>query len=194
MSVVTGELKTDLFLNTTVPFQKVQKPDELVPFFIKEIVGHISGLTGLFVSCVFAAGLSTMSANLNSLSGVLYEDWIKKRINHTEPKAHAIMKTLVVVIGFYCVSMGVVMESFGSILQLVLVVLSVTNGTTLGVYFLGLLWPRTNRTGAFWASVISTVSVAGLVIYCQLNVAWGHVKFPKLDTSIEKCDMDLING
>lgn len=167
-----------------------------MPYFIKQIVGHIPGLTGLFVSCVFAAGLSTMSANLNSLSGVLYEDWIKTWINtHAEPKANVITKSLVIVIGFYCVSMGLVLESFSSILQLVLLVLSVTNGSTLGVYFLGLMWPRANRFGTLWASVISTLSVAALVVYCQLNVASGKVRIPKLDTSIEKCDViDAVNG
>lgn len=80
------------------------------------------------------------------------------------------------------------MQAFGSILQLVLIVLSVSNGTTLGVYLLGLFYPKSNRIGGFWASVISWFSVAGLVVFSRLSMVKSGVSSPKLSTSIEKCD------
>lgn len=174
--------------------QKVQKPDQLVPYFIHQIVGHLPGLTGLFVSCVFSAGLSTMSANLNSLAGVIYEDCIKPQLksHQTDQKGGLIMKSIVVIFGGYCVLMGLFMQKFGSILQLVLLVLSVTNGTTLGVYLLGMLWPHANEMGAIYGSVISTIFVGVLVVYNQLNVLKGYVVIPELPTSIEKCSAEDI--
>lgn len=159
-----------------------------MPHFIKEVVSHIPGLSGLFVACVFSAGLSTMSANLNSIAGVLYEDCVKPKIAHTEAKANFVMRMIIVLFGCYCFAMGFVMQSLGSILQLVLVVLSVSNGTTLGTYFLGIFWPKANRLGGFWSSVVSWSSVAGLLVYSRLSMHKAHVKMPKLDTTIEQCE------
>lgn len=143
----------------------------------------------MFVSCVFSAGLSTMSANLNSLAGILYEDCVKPNVEHTDRRANLIMKFIILIFGVYCLLMGFVMEFFGSILQLVLLVLSVTNGTTLGVYFLGMFYPWANRFGAFWASIISTVSVGSILIYSQLNIFSGRSPKPhELHMNIDQCN------
>lgn len=122
----------------------------MVPYFVQDVVGHIPGLTGVFVSCVFSAGLSTMSANLNSLAGIVYEDYVRKYIKlETDEKANNIMKMIIVVTGIYCALMGFVVENFSSLLQLVMTVSSVNNGVTWGVFCLGMLWPFANAKGKF---------------------------------------------
>lgn len=181
---ITSQLNPSPYLY----FQEVQKADQLVPFFIRAVISPFPGLTGLFVACVFSAGLSTMSANLNSLAGVLYEDCVKPKINHTEGRANLVMRLIIVLFGIYCFLMGFVMQSIGSILQLVLVVFSVSNGTTLGIYFLGMFWPKANRTGGFWGAVASWVTVVGLVFYSRFSMFKAGVKLPTLETTIEKCD------
>ncbi|XP_030243796.1 sodium-coupled monocarboxylate transporter 1-like, partial [Drosophila navojoa] len=60
----------------------VSKPDKMMPFFIQDIMGNLPGMPGLFISCVFSASLSSLSANLNSLAGVVYFDYIKPHIRH----------------------------------------------------------------------------------------------------------------
>lgn len=42
-----------------------------------DIGRQIPGLSGLFIAGIFAGGLSAMSAGLNSLSGTVYEDFLK---------------------------------------------------------------------------------------------------------------------
>lgn len=128
-----------------------------------------------------------MSANLNSLAGVLYEGCVKPKIEHTDTKANLVMRTIIMMFAVYCVAMGLVMESLGSILQLVLVVLSAANGTTLGVYFLGLCCPKANKIGGFWASMTSWITVTGLVLYSRISMHRANVTSTKLDTTIEKC-------
>jgi solute carrier family 5 (sodium-coupled monocarboxylate transporter), member 8/12 len=60
-----------------------------------------------------------MSANLNSLAGIIYEDYIHKYklINHTEQKANFTMKVLTAILGIYCILMGVVVAQFDHMLQ-----------------------------------------------------------------------------
>lgn len=60
-----------------------------------------------------------MSAQLNTVSGTIYEDFIVKMMNVrvSEFKASIIMKCTVVVVGFVCVGLVTVVEKLGGILQ-----------------------------------------------------------------------------
>ncbi|ELU13534.1 hypothetical protein CAPTEDRAFT_189333 [Capitella teleta] len=55
---------------------RVQSPDQLLPLYVMDNL-YYPGLPGLFISCVFSGGLSTMSSGLNSLAAVTMEDFIK---------------------------------------------------------------------------------------------------------------------
>lgn len=167
---------------------EVSKPDKMVPHFVQDTVGHISGLTGVFVSCVFSAGLSTMSANLNSLAGLLYEDYIRPSIKlPTDRKANNIMRLIIVLCGLYCALMGIVVENFSSILQLVMTISSVQCGTTFGAFCLGMLWPYANKHGAMWGSVAGSIVSTILVIGSQLKLMNNEIIYPILSSSVEEC-------
>lgn len=50
---------------------------QILPYYVTQVGGKIPGLPGLFIAGIFAAGLSSMSSNMNTLSGVIYDDFIK---------------------------------------------------------------------------------------------------------------------
>lgn len=50
---------------------------QLMPLFVVDAMGAYPGLPGLFVSGIFSASLSTVSAAVNSLAAVTLEDYIK---------------------------------------------------------------------------------------------------------------------
>lgn len=141
----------------------------MVPFFVQDIMGHLIGMPGLFISCVFSAALSSMSAMLNSLAGVVYFDYIKPRIKkyHTEERANFIMKIIIVAMGCYCVAGGMMVERFDSILQLVITITGINTGSVVGIFLLGMLVPRTNgkvsskvfRTMKFYCKFINCISL-----------------------------------
>lgn len=120
----------------------VSKLDKMVPYFVEDIMGHLSGMPGVFISCVFSAALSTLSASINSLSGIVYFDYIKPHIHHTEHKANLIMKLFVFFSGIYCIFGGIAVEKFSSILQIVYSIGGVSFGSVTGVFLLGMLVPR----------------------------------------------------
>lgn len=120
----------------------VQKADKMMPFFVEDIAGHLIGVPGIFISSVFSAALSTMSANLNALAGIVYLDYIKPYIKHTERKANYIMRGFICACGVYSIVGGLVVEQFSSILQLIYSIGGVTMGAVFGVYVLGMLVPR----------------------------------------------------
>ncbi|CAF4097072.1 unnamed protein product [Adineta steineri] len=56
----------------------ISRPDQLYPLFVVETSGRIPGLTGLFISCILSATLSTFSSGVNSIATVIFEDIYKR--------------------------------------------------------------------------------------------------------------------
>lgn len=59
----------------------------MYPLFITETLGRIPGLTGLFISCILSATLSTFSSGVNSMATVVLED-IYKRLSSDHPMSN----------------------------------------------------------------------------------------------------------
>ncbi|XP_050086804.1 sodium-coupled monocarboxylate transporter 2-like [Anopheles aquasalis] len=167
----------------------VQKADKLLPFFVQDVVGNLKGMPGVFISCVFSAGLSTMSANLNSLAGLVYEDYIRpyKLFKHTDASANLTMKVLILVSGVYCIAMGLIVEQFGHLLQMVVTIASVTQGAVMGIFCLGMLWPWANKHGALWGSASSVIVVSWIISGAQLAISNKQLAYPPKSTSVESC-------
>ncbi|XP_061392469.1 sodium-coupled monocarboxylate transporter 2 [Musca vetustissima] len=160
----------------------VSKADKLMPFFVQDVVGHLKGMPGVFISCVFSAALSTMSAGMNSLAGVVYFDYIKPHIKHTERRANLTMKAFVLFCGIYCIVAGTVVEKFSSILQVVYSIGGVTFGSVFGVFMLGMLVPKAHGRAAFWSVVASMV----VMIYV-VGASQGRNQYATLPSSVEAC-------
>lgn len=137
----------------------------MVPFFVQEVVGHMKGMPGLFISCVFSASLrygvtitlpylhlfmrdfSTISANLNSMAGIIYSDYIRplNLFKHNDSSANLSMKLTIVTIGIYCVLSGFIVERVESLFQVINTIAGMTGGAVFGVFSLGMLYPRANH-------------------------------------------------
>lgn len=170
----------------------IEKADQILPLFVQQVVGHIPGITGIFISCVFSAGLSTISAMMNALAGIIYQDYLKPLhcIGHTERRANLWMKGIVLAFGIYCVLMEVVIEKFTHLLDAVYSISSLLNGPTVGIFCLGLLWPWANRKGAV-SGVLASVACLSYIIMGNLSLKFqDKIKYPTLNTSIEGC-MDM---
>ncbi|XP_017772837.1 PREDICTED: sodium-coupled monocarboxylate transporter 2-like [Nicrophorus vespilloides] len=149
----------------------IRVPDQLLPYYVLDVVAKVPGLPGLFIAGVFSGGLSTLSAAMNALSCTVYKDFIAPHMSKDYPqeKVGVILKWLVVVIGIICTAMVFVVEQLGSILPLVFGITSITAGPLLGVFFLGMLVPKANSKGALSgclsALAVSSVTIIGSYYY-----------------------------
>ncbi|KAH8357419.1 hypothetical protein KR084_000834 [Drosophila pseudotakahashii] len=168
----------------------VSKPDKLMPFFIQDIMGHLMGMPGIFISCVFSASLSSLSASLNSFAGVVYFDYIKPRINHTDAKANATMKLVIVVMGAYCIAGGFVVQNFNSIIQTMWTITGINMGAVVGVFCLGMFVPRCNAKVAVSGIAFSVVVMLWIIVNGQLNFKAGLIKYDTLPNGLDKCDAE----
>ncbi|XP_032579041.1 sodium-coupled monocarboxylate transporter 2 isoform X1 [Drosophila sechellia] len=166
----------------------VSKPDKLMPFFIQDIMGHMMGMPGVFISCVFSASLSSLSASLNSFAGVVYFDYIKPRINHSEAKANATMKLVIVVMGAYCIVGGFIVQNFNSIIQTMWTITGINMGAVVGVFCLGMFVPRCNAKVAVSGIAFSCLAMLWIIINGQMNFKAGLIKYDPLPNGLDQCE------
>lgn len=88
-----------------------------------------------------------MSASLHSISGVIYNDYIRPRkwFAHTDPNANLTMRLIIFTMGTFCALCGIIVERFESIFQIVTTVAGMFTGAVFGVFTLGMLYPWANN-------------------------------------------------
>ncbi|XP_059468278.1 sodium-coupled monocarboxylate transporter 2-like [Neocloeon triangulifer] len=170
--------------------QAIRKVDQILPFTVMDFSNTIPGFPGLFIAGVFSAALSSMSTNLNSLSGVILQDFIKPCLRGrqmSEKAASTTMKVIVVVVGTFCTALVFVVDKLGAIIQLSRTISGVTAGAMLGIFVLGMTVPWINAKGALIGG-ISSLFVAGWVAFgSQQAIASGSLRFQTKPMSVEGC-------
>ncbi|XP_062594392.1 sodium-coupled monocarboxylate transporter 1-like [Saccostrea cucullata] len=169
----------------------ISASDQLLPLFVMDVLGHVPGIPGLFVSCLFSGALSTLSSGLNSIAAVLLEDVLRvfcvKRIN-SEVIATYASKIIALIFGFICLGLTYVASLLGGVLQAALALFGVIGGPLLGVFTLGMLFPWANEKGAVTGMLTSLVFMLWISVGYQIHK-------PKVATfspiSVEGCNWNL---
>ncbi|XP_071598478.1 sodium-dependent multivitamin transporter isoform X3 [Heliangelus exortis] len=92
--------------------------DQLVLYFVMDVLKDLPGLPGLFVACLFSGSLSTISSAFNSLATVTMEDLVRPHYpGLSEPRATLLSKLLALGYGLLCLGMAYVSSMLGPVLQ-----------------------------------------------------------------------------
>ncbi|XP_054288162.1 sodium-coupled monocarboxylate transporter 1-like [Macrosteles quadrilineatus] len=177
-----------------VATKMIRKSGQLLPYYVMDVARDVPGLTGLFVSGVVSAALSTMSASLNTVSGTLYEDFIApyyKKSPKSDATASLLMKLIVLTVGGCCVLLIFVVERLGDLMQMAMSLTSITHGPMIYIFSVGLFFPWVNSNGAIWGAISSLTSMAVLVGGSQLYVLMGKIRFPGKITTVDQCPLDI---
>lgn len=147
-----------------VELQDPTKADQIFPYFIVHQLP--SGITGLLISSIFAAGMSSISTSYNSAATVILTDFVGKyrgRISERTKMSVLYMSTfLVSLVG---ISVAVAMINVKSALDAWWKLASVFSGGMLGLFLLGVFSKTENIRGA----IIGTL--AGLLVILYLSVS-----------------------
>lgn len=65
------------FLKTNRSFE-FQTRRKVLPYFVMKIGSAVPGLPGLFIAGIFSGALSSLSGLLNTISCIVYEDFLHK--------------------------------------------------------------------------------------------------------------------
>ncbi|EMP37919.1 Sodium-dependent multivitamin transporter [Chelonia mydas] len=150
--------------------QSQASSDQLVLYFVMDVLKDLPGLPGLFVPCLFSGSLSTISSAFNSLATVTMEDLIHPYFpGLRESRATLLSKLLALSYGLLCLGMAYLSSMMGPMLQAAISIFGMVGGPLLGLFCLGMFFPCANPTGAlaglaaglamaFWIGIGSLVS------------------------------------
>jgi Na+/proline symporter len=121
------------------------------------------GLVGLMIAAIFAAAMSSIAAELNSLATASVIDIYRRLLKPSASDAHYLLVSRGITLFWGLVACGVatVAVGLGSLIEVVNRFGSIFYGSLLGVFVLALTFPRATGTGAFVGLLagISTVLV-----------------------------------
>ncbi|KAM6323563.1 sodium-dependent multivitamin transporter [Aegotheles albertisi] len=155
------------------PARRPSSSDQLVLYFVMDVLQDLPGLPGLFVACLFSGSLSTISSAFNSLATVTMEDLVRPRCpGLSEARATLLSKLLALGYGLLCLGMAYVSSMMGPVLQAAISIFGMVGGPLLGLFCLGMFFPCANPTGAivgllaglamaFWVGIGSLLQAGG---------------------------------
>jgi SSS family solute:Na+ symporter len=143
--------------------------------FPSYVLAHVpSGLAGLVIAVIFAAAMSTLSGEFNSLATATMIDFYKRFLRPGGSDAHDLLVSRVFTAawgGFACV-IALQAGRFGSAIETVNRFGSYVYGPILGIFALAVLTPSATARGAFWGGLAGEAVVCGLVLRSPVHFLW----------------------
>ncbi|KAL5018112.1 hypothetical protein ScPMuIL_003834 [Solemya velum] len=176
-----------------VSYGLIHSGDQLLPLFAMDILGHMHGVPGLILSCVFSGSLSTISSGLNALAAVVLQDYVKTFCYpNIKPFAATILsKSMIVVCGLISLGLAFVVSQLGAILQVAYILFGILGGPLLGIFTLGMLFPWANK----WGAAAGEVSALTLLLWIGLGTKLNKVVVtPKSPVVTTGCNWTAVDG
>ena len=136
-----------------------------------------AGLVGLVLAAIFAAAMSTASAEINSLATVSVIDLYRRHISRNASDRHYLWASRVftVVWGLYAMWFAGYGAGLGSLIEAVNMVGSLFYGGMLGVFVLAFFCPRVGGTAAFWGVLAGEAAIFYAHLATEISFLWYNV-------------------
>jgi SSS family transporter len=135
------------------------------------------GLIGLVIAAIFAAAMSTISAELNSLATSSTIDLYRRFLNRDGTDKHYVLASKVGTIfwGIYAGVFAFFGGSLGSLIEAINMVGSLFYGSLLGVFVLAFAFKSATSTGAFIGLIIGEMAVLATWKLTTISFLWYNV-------------------
>lgn len=139
--------------------------DKVFPHFI--VNGLPTGITGLLIAAIFAAGMSTVSTSLNSTATIILTDYYQRYINKnaSERSSMTVLYLSSVVMGFLGVLIALTLVGVESVLDAWWSLASIFSGGMLGLFLLAFLSRKTRRIDA----IIGVIAGVLVIVWMSLS-------------------------
>jgi len=136
-----------------------------------------AGLVGLVFAAIFAAAMSTASAEINSLATVSVIDLYRRHISPNATDRHYLWASRVFtgVWGLYAMWFAGYGASLGSLIEAVNMVGSLFYGGMLGVFVLAFFFPRVGGTAAFCGVLAGEAAIFYAHLATKISFLWYNV-------------------
>jgi Na+/proline symporter len=135
------------------------------------------GAVGLIIAAIFAAAMSTISAELNSLATTSMIDIYRRHFHRGAGERHYVLvaKTATAFWGAYAAMFAFFGGRLGSLIEAVNLVGSLFYGSLLGVFVLAFGFPSVTGTGAFTGLVVGEIAILLTNWLTGISFLWYNV-------------------
>lgn len=171
-------------------------PESIYPAFVWNNLPV--GIAGLVIAAILAAGMSNLSAALNSLASTTVMDFYKPWFLRKNPAASegyfmGIARWATVLWAVILFLIGLVARHWGSVLEAGLTIASILYGSLLGVFLLGLLTKRVQENAAMIAMVVGLILMIGVKQWTHIAFTW-YVLIGTAGTFLTGCIASVLLG
>ncbi|MDY6248364.1 MAG: sodium:solute symporter, partial [Prevotella sp.] len=148
----------------------MQKTDAIFPFFMMSQLP--AGIAGLLIAAVFAATMSTISSNINSISTAFTVDiWKKARPNISDKATVRTARVTGIVAGLIGMVIAILMATMNiqSLLDYFNTILGLLSGAVGALFLMGIFFPRIGTRAAFIGFLAGTATVFWMNFYTDAN-------------------------
>ena len=146
--------------------------DSLLPHYI--IHALPDGVSGLLITAIFAAAMSSMDSGISSLSTVVINDFVKpiRRKPGSERHDLRLARGLTLVFGVFGTLTAFYVASFKGIISGYMSIVSLFNGPILALFLLGMLTRRGRFAG--WAAGTVLAFIVTLWLQYRVEAHWVY--------------------
>ena len=158
--------------------QPVDYGDKVMPHFIVNRVP--AGLTGLIISALLAAAMSTISSGMNASATVftadIYEKYFRSEVS--DKLKLRILHIATVIFGLLGMGTGIAMIGVKSLLDIWWELSGIFAGGMLGLFLLGIISRQTKSASALTACVIGIVVILWMTFSKKLPESYAYLRNP----------------
>ena len=135
------------------------------------------GLVGLMIAAIFAAAMSSIAAELNSLSTATVIDFYRRHVRKEASDSHYlnVSKLSTLFWGGFASVIALYAANLGSLIEVVNLFGSYFYGSLLGIFILAVGVKRATATGAFWGLVGGMATVAAVASTTTISFLWYNL-------------------
>ncbi|MBX7153272.1 sodium:solute symporter, partial [bacterium] len=146
--------------------------------FLNFVIHYLPvGLVGLVIAAIFAASMSSTSAELNSLASTTVVDVYKRMVNkNASEKQYVVVSKLATVMwGIFAIIFAEYANRLGSLIEAVNILGSLFYGTILGIFLLAFYCKFVRGTAAFYAAILGEIAVVCCFMFTEISFLWYNV-------------------
>ncbi|MEE9168724.1 MAG: sodium:solute symporter [bacterium] len=135
------------------------------------------GLVGLVIAAIFAASMSSTSAELNALASTTVVDIYRRTIKKEASDRHYLIaaKVFTVLWGVYAVFLAEYASRLGSLIEAVNILGSLFYGTILGIFLVAFYFKKVRGTATFFAAIVAEIIVLLFHFFELTSYMWYNV-------------------
>jgi SSS family solute:Na+ symporter len=148
------------------------EPDKIFPSFVVKYLPH--GIRGIMVAAILAAAMSNLSSALNALASTtvvdFYQRFLKRSVELKEQLR--ISRWMTVFWGVVLTILAILSRKVTSVLEAGLTVASITYGSMVGVFLLGVLTRKANEKGSITGMAVGLLSMLAIWYFQVVAFTW----------------------